>query len=258
MKIFISPYPWTEYSNLLIERILSPKNVGFFHSNARATQEMRVVHGEASDGIKENTIHLYLVVDTTDGIIADAKFQAFGESPLIGAADILCEMILRKNYDQAHRLTADMVDKKLRDFDHIHAFPDEASLHLNLVLEALDSACEECQDIPISDPFYSPPVPSEIISSGEYPDWGALTKLEKIDLIKTLLREEVQPYIELDAGGIEVLSFNEDREVVIAYQGACTTCPSSTGATLNAIQQILRARIHPNLIVKPDLSLLSF
>ena len=72
------------------------------------------------------------------------------------------------------------------------------------------------------------------------------------------MKEEVQPYIELDAGGIEVPELKNGQEVVIAYQGACTTCPSSTGATLNAIQEILRARVHPSLTVKPDLSLLSF
>ena len=150
------------------------------------------------------------------------------------------------------------MDKKLRDFDHTPAFPDSASHHLNLAVEALDAACEKCLDIPISDPSYSPPVPSHLNATGEYPEWDILAASEKLELIREIVREEIQPYIELDAGGIEVQELKEDREVVIAYQGACTTCPSSTGATLNAIQEILRARIHPNLTVKPDLSLLSF
>lgn len=258
MKPFLEPYPWATYSNLLVERILSPRNVGFFNSNKGAQQEMRVVAGESQDSTRENHVIIYLVIDETDGIIADVKFQAFGESPLIGAADAICDIILRKNYDQARRLTAELVDKKLRDFDHIPAFPKSSAHHLNLALEALDTACEKCLDIPISDPSYSPPVPSHLQSTGEYPEWSILSSTEKLELIRKVVKEEVQPYIELDAGGIEVPEFKNDIEVVIAYQGACTTCPSSTGATLSAIQEILRARVHPHLIVKPDLSLLSF
>ncbi|WP_420421435.1 NifU family protein [Simkania sp.] len=258
MNPYLKPYPWAEYSNLLVERILAPRNVGFFSGNKGAQQEMRVVSGESQDGADENHVIFYLVVDETDGIIADVKFQAFGESPLIGAADAICDIILRKNYDQARRLTAELVDKKLRDFDHTPAFPESASHHLNLALEALDIACEKCLDIPISDPSYSPPVPSHLASTGEYPEWDILSFAEKLELIRKVVQEEVQPYIELDAGGIEVPELKNDNEVVIAYQGACTTCPSSTGATLSAIQEILRARVHPNLTVKPDLSLLSF
>ena len=258
MKLYMKSYPWTAYSNLLVERILNPKNVGFFKKNTGALQEMRVVAAESQDGFDGNHIIFFLVVDETDGIIADVKFQAFGESPLIGAADAICEIILRKNYDQARRLTAELVDKKLRDFDHTPAFPDSASHHLNLALEALDAACEKCLDIPISDPSYSPPVPSHLDSQGEYPEWDILSSSEKLELLRKVIREEVQPYIELDAGGIEVQEFKDNREVVVAYQGACTMCPSSTGATLNAIQEILRARVHPNLTVKPDLSLLNF
>lgn len=247
----MKPYPWTSYSNLLVERILNPRHVGFFKENTGAKQEMRVVIGQ------EEKVRFYLVIDETDGIIADAKFQAFGESTLIGAADALCEIVIRKNYDQAKRVTADMIDKKLRDFDHIPAFPEETVGSLNFVLAALEDACEQCNDIAIADPSYSPPVPEGIKYEGEYPNWHALTDEEKLKLINKVIAVEIQPYIELDAGGIEVLSLNHDREVVIAYQGACTTCPSATGATLNAIQEILRAKVHPELLVKPDLSFLS-
>lgn len=258
MKLYIEPYPWTAYSNLLIERILEPRNIGFFKENTGAIQEMRVITAEHRDEIDENHIIFYLVVDETDGIIADVKFQAFGESPLIGAADAICEIVLRKNYDQARRLTAELVDKKLRDFDYISAFPESASYHIDIALQALYIGCEQCLDIPIADPSYSPPVPSDLQSKGEVSDWGILSSSERLALIRDVIQEEVQPYIALDAGGIEVQELKDDREVVVAYQGACTTCPSSTGATLNAIQEILRARVHPHLVVKPDLSLLSF
>ncbi|NGX50963.1 MAG: hypothetical protein K1060chlam2_00816 [Chlamydiae bacterium] len=247
----MKPPPWNSYSNLLIERILKPRNLGVFKENTGTLQEMRVVTGSA------DSILFSLVVDTTDGIIADAKFQAFGETALIGAADAACEVLLRKTYEQARRLSADLIDRKLRDFKDIPAFPEEAASHLNLILEAIESAAEKCLDIPLTDPSVAPPVPTMSTQEGGHPDWHLLSSDEKLDLIKEIIRDEIQPYIELDAGGIEVLSFNDEREIIIAYQGACTTCPSATGATLDAIQSILRSRLSPDLQVKPDLSLLS-
>ncbi len=256
MKPFMTAYPWTEYSNLLKEHILNPLNVGFFESRSHERKEIRIAAGEHIDREKENHVILFLVVDVNDGIIADAKFQALGHSCLIGAADIVCDIILRKNYDQARRITADLIDKKVRDFDDVVSFPPYASHHLNLVLDALEKGCIKCEDIPIQDPSYSPPLPSHIASTTHRSDWDVLSQIEKLDLIKKVIQEDIQPYIELDAGGIEVIAFSENREITITYQGACVGCPSSTGATLNAIQEILRSRLHPDLVVKPDFSFL--
>lgn len=249
-----SPPPSAQYSRLLTERILSPRNVGAFAPNAFANSEMRVVVGRWE---REEKLALYLVIDETDGIIADAKFQAIGKSDLIGAADAGCDALLRKNHEQARRLTVDLIDRVLRDFASIPAFPEQAAPALNAVLEAIDLALEGVQDIVITDPSYTPPVPIDLAATGEYPGFEELTEREKLAVINQVIAADIQPYIELDAGGIEVLSLKNKNEVIIAYQGACTSCPSATGATLNAIEQILRAKVNPNLTVKPDLSFLS-
>lgn len=252
----MKPHHWTLYSNLLIERILNPRNVGSFKENTGALLEMRVVNGSAErDG---NRVHFSLVVDETDGIIADAKFQAFGETALIGAADAACEVLLRKTYEQARRLSGDLIDRKLRDFTNIAAFPQSVSSLVNLVLAAIEEAGDKCSDIPLKDPSVAPPVPSDSSPETGDPNWHLLSPEEKLDRIKEVIRDEIQPYIELDAGGIEVSSFTDEKEIVVAFQGACTTCPSSTGATLDAVQHILRSRLHPSLTVKPDLSLLHY
>ena len=220
----MKPYPWNDYSHLLTERILKPRNLGRFNENAGALQEMRVVTGRVE--AQGNILIMSLVVDETDGIVADAKFQAFGETALIGAADAACEVLLRKSYDQVRRLSADLIDRKLRDFTNIPAFPKEVDAHLNLVLAAIEEAAEKCSDISLKDPSTSPPVPSQSTGEGGHPNWHLFSPDEKLDHIKEVIRDEIQPYIELDAGGIEVSALNDETEVVIAYQGACTTCPS--------------------------------
>ncbi|HSX04708.1 MAG TPA: NifU family protein, partial [Rhabdochlamydiaceae bacterium] len=78
---------------------------------------------------------------------------------------------------------------------------------------------------------------------------------QKLSVIKEVVAKEIQPYIELDAGGVEVLKI-ENNQVHIAYSGSCTSCYSATGATLEAIQQLLRAKVYPELTVIPDMSFL--
>jgi len=50
-----------------------------------------------------------------------------------------------------------------------------------------------------------------------------------------------------------VLKLREDREVIISYQGNCTSCYSAVGATLSYIQKVFRAQVHPDIVVIPDL-----
>ena len=174
----------------------------------------------------------------------------------MGAAEIACEMVIGKNYDQARRISADLIDKQVRDRSDVPAFPKETSPHLNLVLGAMDHAAEQCKEIPLSAHYVAPPAPMDIgeILEGGYPGWDNLSKEQKIGLIEEIIARDIRPYIEMDAGGIEVLDLVNEQEVHIAYKGSCTSCFSATGTTLSYIQQVLKGKVHPSLMVIPDLS----
>jgi NifU-like protein len=223
----------------LKERMRHPKNVGFFAPKERG---MRLAVGRAADTGKK--VALYLLVDEMDGVIADAKFQAFGPLALVGTADGACELLLRKNYDQARHLSAELLERLLQ----------EASPYTNLILEAIDNAADQCMDIPIAD--LTAPLPAEIVETHVYPNWLSLSNEEQLAILKEVVAKEITPYIALDDGGIEILKL-DDQNVHIAYSGNCTTCYSATGSTLQAIEQLLCAKIHPSLSVIPDLSFLT-
>lgn len=201
-------------------------------------------------------IGLSWLVDESDGVIADIAFRAFGPPALLLAAEVACELALRKNYDQVLRIGADLLDRHLRDRPDQPAFGPSAAPYINLILDLIEQAARRCFDIPFADSFTISPidVPSQQISI--YPGWELLSSEQKLALIEELLTREVRPYIELDAGGIEVRSFEGD-ELKIAYQGNCTSCYSAIGGTLTAIQQVLRSRLHPALTVVPDLTSLA-
>ncbi len=228
--------------------------MGYFTQEDARERMTRLAVGKAGDLTKAKCVHFYFLVDLSDGVIADAKYQVFGPPALIGAAESACELALRKNYEQARRFSADLIDKQLRDKDGEHAFPEESAWALNLVLEAIENAAEQCMDIPIADAYLAPPIsPQEMDFSEkrEYPGWRELSSVQKMAVLEEVIAQDIRPYIELDAGGVKVIDFIGEREVVISYQGACTSCYSATGATLNSIQEILRAKVFPDLVVTP-------
>jgi NifU-like protein len=249
-------FPWSRYSKKLISKIENPRCVGAFTKEQSEERGMRLATGQEGRIEDGNAIVLYWLVDIEDGIIVDARFQAYGQSALIGAAEVACEISIGKNYDQAKRISVDLLDKQVRDRSDEPAFPKETSPHLNLVLEAMDKAAEQCRDIPLATNYVAPPAPLDIgeVLEGGYPGWLELGLNQKLALIEEVLARDVRPYIELDAGGVDVINLINDREVIIAYQGSCTSCFSATGTTLSYIQQILRGKIHPDLVVIPDLS----
>jgi len=210
---------------------------------------MRLVVG------KEKNLALYWLVDETDGVIADAKFQAFGPIALLAAAEIVCELCMRKNYTQASRISADLIDQHVRDRQDTPAFPKSANTLLNCVLSAIDSSVQLCQGIPCPSSDYD--VTPIAWDSGENPNgipgWEEFALDKKLHLIEEIIDKEIRPYVELDAGGIQIVELKDSHELFIAYQGSCTTCHSATGSTLSAVQQILRARVFPKITVTPVL-----
>lgn len=253
---FSLSFPWARYSKKLSQKIELPRRAGFFSPEEANERGMRLAVGKQGRVQEGNEVHVYFLVDETDGVIADAKFQAFGQSALIGAAEAACELLIRKNYDQARRMTADFVDQHLRDKKEVPAFPEEVFPHLNLVIDAIEEAASQCADIPFAAAYVPTPIHPNAIAGEGYPGWKELSREQKITVIEQVIAEEIRPYIELDAGGVQIADFINDRELIIAYEGACTTCHSATGATLSAIEQILRAKVDPEIIVTPDLSFL--
>ena len=83
------------------------------------------------------------------------------------------------------------------------------------------------------------------IDCNEFPH---LPDEEKKAIIDSLMDEIIRPALANDGGGLEILKV-EGNEVRIKYQGACGSCPSSTGGTLAAIQRALQGYLDPNIEV---------
>lgn len=254
LKTLTLTFPWARYSKKLSLKIATLRSAGILTEQEAEKRGVRLVTGEEGSLNDGNYLRFLWFVDKEDGGILDAKYQAFGQTALLGAAEVACELIVGKNYDQARRISADLIDKTVRDKDY-DAFPPETHAHLNLVLSAIDHAAEKCTDLPLPEAYVALPAPRDIgeVLEGGYPGYMELPLKAKLALIEEVLDRDLRPYIALDAGGVEVINLLNHTEIVIAYTGSCTSCYSSVGTTLSYIQQVLRAKVHPDIKVTPNI-----
>jgi Fe-S cluster biogenesis protein NfuA len=70
---------------------------------------------------------------------------------------------------------------------------------------------------------------------------------DRLDEINLLLDQQIRPYLQGDGGDLHILGLDGDR-LIVHYQGACGTCPSSISGTLRGIENLLRT-IEPEIEV---------
>ena len=69
-----------------------------------------------------------------------------------------------------------------------------------------------------------------------------------LDKINEVLDQRVRPGLAGDGGGLEIIGL-EGKRLIIRYQGACGSCPSSLAGTLYAIENMLKDEVDPELEV---------
>jgi Fe-S cluster biogenesis protein NfuA len=67
-----------------------------------------------------------------------------------------------------------------------------------------------------------------------------------LDRINAILDEKVRPGLAGDGGGLEIIGLH-DKKLMIRYQGACGSCPSSLAGTMYAIEHMLKADVDPEI-----------
>lgn len=79
---------------------------------------------------------------------------------------------------------------------------------------------------------------------------GAVDGNDIMVRINKVIDENIRPALAADGGGLEIVNF-EDNLLSVRYQGACGGCPSSTGGTLFAIQNLLQRMVDEKIKVEP-------
>jgi NFU1 iron-sulfur cluster scaffold homolog, mitochondrial len=70
---------------------------------------------------------------------------------------------------------------------------------------------------------------------------------ERLEKINDILDEQVRPYLQGDGGDLYVVGL-EGNKLMVHYQGACGSCPSSISGTLAGIESLVR-QLEPEMEV---------
>ena len=77
-----------------------------------------------------------------------------------------------------------------------------------------------------------------------------MTDIEKYEAIEELFDKAIRPALMSDGGNLE-LDLVKGNEVVISFQGACGSCPSSAGGTLRGIERAIQQNVFKEAVVIP-------
>lgn len=77
----------------------------------------------------------------------------------------------------------------------------------------------------------------------------ALTNIQRMQKVMTVLEEVIRPRLQQDGGDIELVDIS-GKEVSVALRGMCTSCPSSKLTIEGFVQQTLQDNVEADLVVK--------
>lgn len=132
---------------------------------------------------------------------------------------------------------------KVRGIDQLHFFENVIAVtkfsyeDWNSVETGVMKALKEF--MPTHNPSYNDPNPEADRRKNLSPE---------LQQIEAILDKTIRPGLQGDGGDIQALTY-QDNILMVKYQGACGTCPSSTTGTLEAIKAILRDELNPEIEV---------
>ena len=77
-----------------------------------------------------------------------------------------------------------------------------------------------------------------------------MNDVEKYEKIEALFDTHIRPALMSDGGNLE-LDLVKGNEVIISFQGACGSCPSSAGGTLAGIERAIQQNVFKEAVVIP-------
>ena len=77
-----------------------------------------------------------------------------------------------------------------------------------------------------------------------------MNDIEKYEAVEKVIDEHIRPYLMSDGGNVDLELVRGD-EVVISFVGACGSCPSSAGATLQGIERAIQQHVFKEAVVIP-------
>jgi len=209
--------------------------LGEADARAKGLEFVETTHGQ--DQAKDH-IHLTALVDDV-GVIKDLRYRSLAIGTDLLVLDVMAEMCVGRRLDQLPALSVGQVlDRIAEDLDQQNvpfALPREQSFPVLVKLAGRRVGGQVAED------------------ETEALPWSEIGLFEKVRRIEELLNDQVRPMLASDGGGMDLVDLRGD-ELVVQYSGACGSCGSAIGGTMQFIEDTLSSNLGVDLkIVVQDL-----
>ena len=207
--------------------------VGEFTEDQATARGCRLIASEHGAAGAADQIRLQLLVDKT-GTVRDARFISPAQGDLQAAYDAMCEVAIGLPLADAARISPRRVDDHLRGGDPTPALP--LAFDADTPFYVLRKALERWQGAASAAPAVEKP-------------FAEVGLFERVKRIESVLDMHVRPALASDGGGMDLVDLKGD-ELFVQYHGACGSCSSSIGGTLQFVQDSLNNHLAANLTVR--------
>lgn len=243
-----------KFSDKFEEITGQPKHRGAYYQEEAAEKGLALVEAKFKD------MKLYWLVDTDEDRVFNCKFFAYGGKVSVGICETLSTMVKGLTIEEACSLTAEDVERELRDSPEVPALPESKRKALENVPELLKLIKENYPNakgmaaasasVKKNEDKMKPSFKERTLQEQA---WLGLSEEDQIQQINIVLDEKIRPALIADGGNVQVLEVVDGEKVLVQYQGACGSCGSSLGATLSFMEQALRTNIYSDLNVVPQM-----
>lgn len=190
---------------------------------------IRTAHG--AEGAPDH-IELALAV-APDQVVRAARYRTAARDELLAAYDAMAELTIGRSLADLTTITPRVVDA------HLGGSPEQPVLHLGSDADSpyyvLSKAAQRSH--------------GAVAPAADALPWAEVGLFEKVRRIEAVLDQHVRAALASDGGGIDLVDL-KDTELFVQYHGACGSCSSSIGGTLQFIQDSLNNHLGTQLVVR--------
>ena len=211
--------------------------VGAFTDADAQAQGCTLVTTEHGAQDAADHIALALLLDPA-GVVKGARFTTKATGDLLATYDVMCELAVGKPLVEAAAISPVAVDAFLRQGATTPAIP--LALEADQPFYVLRKAAERAKPTTV--------LATKANAAAER-EFAACGLFEKVKRIELALDQHVRPALASDGGGLDLVDL-QGNLLYVQYHGACGSCSSSVGGTLQFIQDSLNNNLGTRLTVQ--------
>jgi NifU-like protein len=206
-------------------------------ANARGLKLVETEHGATT---VDEHIRLSLLIDEKERV-QDIRYKSLATGVGLLTFEMMAEWCVGRHLSELPQLTPARLTRDLRewDYDFVASLAGAGAADQPYYVLVKAAGRGQAQEAHEEKPTGGPAPAAQLA-------WNEVGLFEKVRRVETVLDEHVRPALASDGGGMDILDLKPGEEesiLVVEYKGACGSCSSSIGGTMQFIEDALELHL---------------